>query len=141
MVWIQCDLHYILLRYIFSVFYFMKYAYVFVCLSHSVSLEDIEAVRTGRQTEGLRKYTEESVEGRAFSILFKGRQKTLDLIASSEEEAKKWVNGLEKVISKMNNLTPQKKTEQYPFQTRVVLRCNSSIILSNLSLIVLTLVL
>lgn len=116
----------------------MKYAYVFVCLSHSVSLEDIEAVRTGRQTEGLRKYTEESVEGRAFSILFKGRQKNLDLIANSEEEAKKWVSGLEKVISNMNNLTPQKKTEQYPFQMHVVLMCNSSIILSNLSLIVLT---
>uniref|UniRef100_A0A671NDB7 Phosphoinositide phospholipase C n=1 Tax=Sinocyclocheilus anshuiensis TaxID=1608454 RepID=A0A671NDB7_9TELE len=54
------------------------------------SVEDIDEVRTGRQTESLRKYTEESVEGRAFSILFKGRQKGLDLIASSEEEAKKW---------------------------------------------------
>uniref|UniRef100_A0A8C1Q7W4 Phosphoinositide phospholipase C n=1 Tax=Cyprinus carpio TaxID=7962 RepID=A0A8C1Q7W4_CYPCA len=75
------------------------------------SVEDIDEVRTGRQTEGLRKYTEESVEGRAFSILFKGRQKGLDLIASSEEEAKKWVGGLEKVISNINNLSPQKKTD------------------------------
>lgn len=94
----------------------MKYAYIYVYFSHSVSVEDIEAVRTGRQTEGLRKYTEESLEGRAFSILFKGRQKNLDLIASSEEEAKNWVIGLEKVISNMNNLTPQKKTEQYLFK-------------------------
>ncbi|XP_059357988.1 1-phosphatidylinositol 4,5-bisphosphate phosphodiesterase delta-1-like isoform X1 [Carassius carassius] len=77
------------------------------------SVEDIDEVRTGRQTEGLRKYTEESVEGRAFSILFKGRQKGLDLIANSEEEAKKWVSGLEKVISNMKNLTPQKKTEHW----------------------------
>ncbi|XP_056091551.1 1-phosphatidylinositol 4,5-bisphosphate phosphodiesterase delta-1b isoform X1 [Rhinichthys klamathensis goyatoka] len=80
---------------------------------NTFSVDDIEAVRTGRQTEGLRKHTEESVDGRAFSILFKGRQKNLDLIASSEEEAKKWVNGLEKVISNMNNLTPQKKTEHW----------------------------
>uniref|UniRef100_A0A8C1W567 Phosphoinositide phospholipase C n=1 Tax=Cyprinus carpio TaxID=7962 RepID=A0A8C1W567_CYPCA len=77
------------------------------------SVEDIEEVRTGRQTDSLRKYTEESVEGRAFSILFKSQQKSLDLIASSEEEAKKWVGGLEKVISNIKNLTPQKKTEHW----------------------------
>ncbi|XP_051552721.1 1-phosphatidylinositol 4,5-bisphosphate phosphodiesterase delta-1-like isoform X2 [Myxocyprinus asiaticus] len=77
------------------------------------SVEDIAAVRRGRQTEGLRKYTEEAVEGRTFSILFKGRQKSLDLIASSEEEAKKWVSGLEKVISNMNGLSPQIKTEHW----------------------------
>ncbi|XP_052403752.1 1-phosphatidylinositol 4,5-bisphosphate phosphodiesterase delta-1 isoform X1 [Carassius gibelio] len=81
------------------------------------SVEDIDEVRTGRQTEGLKKYTEESVEGRAFSILFKGRQKGLDLIASSEEEAKKWVGGLEKVISNMKNLTPQKKTEHWIYSS------------------------
>uniref|UniRef100_A0A9J7Z202 Phosphoinositide phospholipase C n=2 Tax=Cyprinus carpio TaxID=7962 RepID=A0A9J7Z202_CYPCA len=72
-----------------------------------------DEVRTGRQTDSLRKYTEESVEGRAFSILFKSQQKSLDLIASSEEEAKKWVGGLEKVISNIKNLTPQKKTEHW----------------------------
>ncbi len=111
---------------------------LYIIVSHPVSVEAIDEVRTGRQTEGLRKYTEESVEGRAFSILFKGRQKGLDLIASSEEEAKKWVGGLEKVISNVKNLTPQKKTEQYPFQTPVTLRCNWSVVLSNLLLIVLT---
>lgn len=68
------------------------------------------------------KYTEDAVEGRAFSILFKGRQKSLDLIASSDEEAKKWVSGLEKVILNTNNLTPQKKTEQYPSQTSEAFR-------------------
>ncbi|XP_050950733.1 1-phosphatidylinositol 4,5-bisphosphate phosphodiesterase delta-1b isoform X3 [Labeo rohita] len=77
------------------------------------SVEDIDEVRTGRQTEALRKYTEDSVEGRAFSILFKGRQKGLDLIANSEEDAKKWVGGLEKVISNIKNLTPQEKTEHW----------------------------
>ncbi|TRY53845.1 hypothetical protein DNTS_002799 [Danionella cerebrum] len=84
---------------------------------HTFSVEDIEAIRTGRQTEGLKKYTEQSVEGRAFSILFKGRHKGLDLIASSEEEAKKWVSGLEKVISNMNSLSSQKKTEHWIYNS------------------------
>lgn len=80
----------------------------------SVSVDEISGVRMGRQSEGLRKYTEEQVEGRCFSIMFKGRRKNLDLIASSEEEARKWVNSLEKIISNLNNLTCQQKTEQYP---------------------------
>ncbi|KAA0719146.1 1-phosphatidylinositol 4,5-bisphosphate phosphodiesterase delta-1 [Triplophysa tibetana] len=87
------------------------------------SVEEIEAVRTGRQTEGLKKYTEDAVEGRAFSILFKGQQKSLDLIASSDEEAKKWVSGLEKVVSNTKNLSPLKKTEQYPSQTPEAFSC------------------
>ncbi len=69
----------------------------------------------GRQSEGLRKNTEEQVEGRCFSIVFKGRRKNLDLIASSEEEAKQWVNSLQKVVSNMNNLSLKQKTEQYPY--------------------------
>lgn len=72
-------------------------------------------MRLGRQSEGLRKYTEEQVEGRCFSIIFKGHHKNLDLIASSEEEARQWVNSLQKVISNMNNLNRQEKTEQYPW--------------------------
>ncbi|XP_037644609.1 1-phosphatidylinositol 4,5-bisphosphate phosphodiesterase delta-1-like isoform X1 [Sebastes umbrosus] len=79
------------------------------------SLDDISAVRMGRQSEGLRKYTEEQVEGRCFSIMFKGRRKNLDLIASSEEEAKQWVNSLEKMVSNMNNLSTQQKTEHWIF--------------------------
>uniref|UniRef100_A0A673BAT8 Phosphoinositide phospholipase C n=1 Tax=Sphaeramia orbicularis TaxID=375764 RepID=A0A673BAT8_9TELE len=62
------------------------------------SLDDVSALRLGRQSEGLRKYTEEHVEGRCFSIMFKNRRKNLDLIASSEEEAKQWVNSLQKLI-------------------------------------------
>lgn len=79
-----------------------------------VSIEDIECVRAGRHTEGLRKYTEEALESRAFSILFKGHHKNLDLIATTEEEAKHWVSGLEKMITNMSKLSQQQKTEQYP---------------------------
>lgn len=83
--------------------------------NQTFTLDDISAVRIGRQSEGLRKYTEEQVEGRCFSIMFKGRRKTLDLIASSEEEAKQWVNSLQKMISNRNNLSLQQKTEHWIF--------------------------
>lgn len=80
----------------------------------SVLLDDISAVRTGRQTEGFRKSTDEHVEDRCFSIVFKGRRKNLDLIACSDEEAKQWVRSFQKLVSKMSNLNQQQKTEQYP---------------------------
>ncbi|XP_070774276.1 1-phosphatidylinositol 4,5-bisphosphate phosphodiesterase delta-1-like isoform X2 [Enoplosus armatus] len=83
--------------------------------NQTFSLDDISAVRMGRQSEGLRKYTEEKVEGRCFSIMFKGHRKNLDLIASSEEEAKQWVISLQKIISNMNNLSHQQKTEHWIF--------------------------
>ncbi|XP_066508280.1 1-phosphatidylinositol 4,5-bisphosphate phosphodiesterase delta-1-like [Hoplias malabaricus] len=79
------------------------------------SVDDIESVRSGRQTEGLRKFTEEGLEPKAFSILFKGRRKNLDLLASSDEEAKHWVNGLQKIISNMNKLSQQRKTQHWIF--------------------------
>ncbi|XP_051269296.1 1-phosphatidylinositol 4,5-bisphosphate phosphodiesterase delta-1 isoform X4 [Dicentrarchus labrax] len=81
--------------------------------NQTFSLADISAVRMGRQSEGLRKYTGEQVEGRCFSIIFKARRKNLDLIASSEEEAKQWVNSLQKMLSIINNLTAQQKTEHW----------------------------
>ncbi|XP_072219670.1 1-phosphatidylinositol 4,5-bisphosphate phosphodiesterase delta-1-like isoform X2 [Leuresthes tenuis] len=78
-------------------------------------IDDISAVRLGRQSEGLRKNTEEQVEGRCFCIMFKGRRKNLDLIASSEEEARRWVSSLEKLKSNMKNLNRQQTTEHWIF--------------------------
>lgn len=68
----------------------------------------------GRHSEGLKKFAQDQEESSCFSILFKGRRKNLDLIANSEEEAKQWVNSLQKIISSLNNLNSQQKTEQYP---------------------------
>uniref|UniRef100_A0AAQ6AFX7 Phosphoinositide phospholipase C n=1 Tax=Amphiprion ocellaris TaxID=80972 RepID=A0AAQ6AFX7_AMPOC len=75
------------------------------------SLDDIAEILMGRQSEGLKKNTEEQVESRCFSIMFKGRRKNLDLIASSEEEAKQWVKSLQKVVSNINNLSRQQTTD------------------------------
>ncbi|XP_052451825.1 1-phosphatidylinositol 4,5-bisphosphate phosphodiesterase delta-1a isoform X1 [Carassius gibelio] len=79
----------------------------------SFSLEDVDSVRYGRQTEGLQKYTDSSVDDRCFSIIFKGRRKNLDLIASSKEEAKRWVSGLEKIMTGMHSLNRQQNSEHW----------------------------
>uniref|UniRef100_A0A3Q0ST27 Phosphoinositide phospholipase C n=1 Tax=Amphilophus citrinellus TaxID=61819 RepID=A0A3Q0ST27_AMPCI len=81
--------------------------------TQTFSILDIESVRKGRQSEGLKKYTDASVEDRCFSIFFKGRKKNLDLMAKSEEELNKWVTGLEKIINNMHNLSDQKKREHW----------------------------
>uniref|UniRef100_A0A669F8I1 Phosphoinositide phospholipase C n=1 Tax=Oreochromis niloticus TaxID=8128 RepID=A0A669F8I1_ORENI len=53
------------------------------------------------------------VEDRCFFIIFKSRRKNLDLIASSEEEAKQWVKSMQKVVSNLNNLSQKQKTEHW----------------------------
>lgn len=82
--------------------------------SQTVSIDDIDSVRMGRQSEGLNKHTQPTDEERCFSIIFKGRKKNLDLMASSGEEAKQWVASLTKIISNMLSLSRQQKNEQYP---------------------------
>lgn len=71
-------------------------------------------MRRGRQSEGLTKHTDTTLEDLCFSIFFKDRKKNLDLMASSQEEANRWVTAIEKVISNMQNLSRQQKSEQYP---------------------------
>lgn len=80
----------------------------------TVSIDEIDSLRHGRQSEGLNKHTEPAIEKQCFSIIFKGRKKNLDLMAASEEEAQKWVSGIEKIINNMRNLSHQQKSEQYP---------------------------
>lgn len=84
--------------------------------SQTVSIDEIASVRRGRQSEGLTKHTDTTLEDLCFSIFFKDRKKNLDLMASSQEEANHWVTAIEKVISNMQNLSQQQKSEQYPSQ-------------------------
>lgn len=76
-------------------------------------IDDIESVRKGRQSEGLKKHTDPSVEEQCFSIIFKGRKKNLDLMAANEEEANRWVRSLEKVKKTIGNLSRQQKSEHW----------------------------
>ncbi|TSK98412.1 1-phosphatidylinositol 4,5-bisphosphate phosphodiesterase delta-1 [Bagarius yarrelli] len=80
---------------------------------HTFSIEEIDSVRLGRQSDGLRKYTDRAVEDRCFSIFFKGKRKNLDLIASTKEDTRKWVSGLEKIITNMHSLNSQQKSEHW----------------------------
>uniref|UniRef100_A0A3Q3WDB4 Phosphoinositide phospholipase C n=1 Tax=Mola mola TaxID=94237 RepID=A0A3Q3WDB4_MOLML len=77
------------------------------------SIDEIDSLRHGRQSEGLNKHTEPAIEKQCFSIIFKGRKKNLDLMAASEEEAQKWVSGIEKIINNMRNLSHQQKSEHW----------------------------
>uniref|UniRef100_A0A8C6SVA8 Phosphoinositide phospholipase C n=1 Tax=Neogobius melanostomus TaxID=47308 RepID=A0A8C6SVA8_9GOBI len=77
------------------------------------SLDDIDSLRLGRQSEGLNKHTDPGEADKCFSIIFKGKKKNLDLMAGSSEEAKKWVNGLEKVMSNLHNLSREQKSENW----------------------------
>ena len=74
-------------------------------------------MRQGRQSEGLNKHTDSTVEDQCFSIIFKGRKKNLDLMAVNEAEAKQWVSGLDKVMNNMSKLNRQQKSEQYPLES------------------------
>ncbi|XP_073344300.1 1-phosphatidylinositol 4,5-bisphosphate phosphodiesterase delta-1a isoform X1 [Pagrus major] len=81
--------------------------------NQTFSIDDIDSVRKGRQSEGLNKHTDSRVEEQCFSIIFKGRKKNLDLMAASGGEAKQWVNGIEKIITNMSNLSRQQKSEHW----------------------------
>lgn len=86
----------------------------------TVAIDDIASVRRGRQSEGLNKHTADGLEDQCFSIIFKDRTKNLDLLAPSGEEAKQWVNGLDKLINNMLNLNRQQNSEQYPSPLRLL---------------------
>uniref|UniRef100_A0AAY5EKY8 Phosphoinositide phospholipase C n=1 Tax=Electrophorus electricus TaxID=8005 RepID=A0AAY5EKY8_ELEEL len=81
--------------------------------NNTFSINDVESVRRGRQSEVLQKFTDSSMEDLCFSIIFKGKRNTLDLVASSPEDAKHWVTGLEKLIASMQNLNTQQKSEHW----------------------------
>ncbi|KAM7390417.1 hypothetical protein PAMA_008537 [Pampus argenteus] len=81
--------------------------------NQTFTIDDIDSVRKGRQSEGLNKYTDPSDEERCFSIIFKDRKKNLDLMAANADEAKRWISGLEKIIANMHKLNSQQKTEHW----------------------------
>ncbi|XP_075906623.1 1-phosphatidylinositol 4,5-bisphosphate phosphodiesterase delta-1a isoform X1 [Nelusetta ayraudi] len=81
--------------------------------NQTFSIDEIASVRRGRQSEGLSKHTDTTMEDLCFSIFFKDRKKNLDLMATSGEEANRWVTAIEKVISNMQNLSRRQKSEHW----------------------------
>ncbi|PWA18022.1 1-phosphatidylinositol 4,5-bisphosphate phosphodiesterase delta-1a isoform X1 [Gambusia affinis] len=76
-------------------------------------IDDIESVRKGRQTEGLKKYTDPTQDEMCFSIMFKGHNKNLDFMADSKEEADQWVTSLQKLIKHIDNLSKKQTREHW----------------------------
>ncbi|KAG8432270.1 hypothetical protein GDO86_016784 [Hymenochirus boettgeri] len=62
------------------------------------SISDIETVREGHQSEALQSISDEFPSDLCFTIVFYGRRANLDLVANTPEEAKCWIQGLEKLI-------------------------------------------
>lgn len=82
----------------------------------AVSVAHIEAVREGRQSEGLRKHGAAFPERHCFTLAFKGRRKNLDLAARGEEDARHWVQGLTKLMGRLQAMSQMEKLDQYPLR-------------------------
>ncbi|NXX20953.1 PLCD3 phosphodiesterase, partial [Podargus strigoides] len=88
----------------------------------SFSVMHIEGVREGHQSEGLRKYGATFPERHCFTLVFKGKRKNLDLAARGEEDARHWVQGLTKLMGRLQAMSQPEKLDQYPFWIHGVLQ-------------------
>ncbi|XP_067168311.1 1-phosphatidylinositol 4,5-bisphosphate phosphodiesterase delta-3 isoform X2 [Apteryx mantelli] len=77
------------------------------------SVMHIEGVREGYQSEGLRKYGASFPERHCFTIVFKGKRKNLDLAARGEEDARHWVQGLNKLIARVDTMSQREKLDHW----------------------------
>ncbi|KAM6115054.1 1-phosphatidylinositol 4,5-bisphosphate phosphodiesterase delta-3 [Phoenicopterus ruber ruber] len=80
----------------------------------SFSVMHVEGVREGHQSEGLRKYGAAFPEQHCFTLVFKGKRKNLDLAARGEEDARHWVQGLTKLMKRLQAMSQTEKLDQYP---------------------------
>ncbi|XP_068092058.1 1-phosphatidylinositol 4,5-bisphosphate phosphodiesterase delta-1 isoform X2 [Hyperolius riggenbachi] len=77
------------------------------------SIDDIQDVRLGHETEGLKRFAPDIPSDRCFSIIFKGHQKNLDLIASTTEEAAHWTGGLNKIMDNSRAMSQKQKLQHW----------------------------
>lgn len=77
------------------------------------SVSDLETVRDGHQSELLLSLSEEFPSDQCFTLVFRGRQGTLDLVAETPDEAKSWVQGLRKLIYKSETMDEKERLDQW----------------------------
>ncbi|XP_070693884.1 1-phosphatidylinositol 4,5-bisphosphate phosphodiesterase delta-4 [Pempheris klunzingeri] len=77
------------------------------------SITEVEAVREGHQSEVLQSIAEEFPADLCFTLVFHGRQGTLDLVAESPEEAQAWIQGVRKLIHKAQTMDEKEKLDQW----------------------------
>ncbi|KAM8795397.1 1-phosphatidylinositol 4,5-bisphosphate phosphodiesterase delta-3 [Eudromia elegans] len=80
---------------------------------HILLVTHIEAVRRGRQSEGLRRFGGAFPERRCFTIVFKGTRKNLDLAAAADDDARHWVQGLGKLMARVAAMSQREKLEHW----------------------------
>ncbi|XP_043923491.1 1-phosphatidylinositol 4,5-bisphosphate phosphodiesterase delta-1 isoform X2 [Protopterus annectens] len=81
--------------------------------SQIFSVDDIEDVTIGHQTEGMQKYAMEYPASQCLSIIFRGDKKDLDLVASSSEEASHWFSGIMKIRQQLHIISTKLKMEHW----------------------------
>ncbi|XP_073533872.1 1-phosphatidylinositol 4,5-bisphosphate phosphodiesterase delta-1 isoform X1 [Phyllobates terribilis] len=81
--------------------------------SQMFSIDDVEDVRPGHETEGMKRFASDVPSDRCFSIIFKGQRKNLDLIANSNEEAAHWTEGLNKVLQNSRAMSQKQKLQHW----------------------------
>ncbi|KAL2081528.1 hypothetical protein ACEWY4_023381 [Coilia grayii] len=79
----------------------------------SFSVCDVEAVREGHQSEVLQSLANEFAPECCFTLVFRGRQGNLDLVAETAEEAASWVHGLRALIENMESMDNREKLDQW----------------------------
>ncbi|XP_030077103.1 1-phosphatidylinositol 4,5-bisphosphate phosphodiesterase delta-3 [Microcaecilia unicolor] len=77
------------------------------------SVIHIHGVREGFQSEGLRRYGLSFPEKHCFTIVFKGKRKNLDMAADSEDEAQRWIRGLNKLIKRVEVMSQSEKLDHW----------------------------
>ncbi|XP_053323571.1 1-phosphatidylinositol 4,5-bisphosphate phosphodiesterase delta-1 isoform X2 [Spea bombifrons] len=81
--------------------------------SQTFSVDDIEDIRPGHQTEGMKRNATDVPAERCFSIIFKGQRKNLDLFAITQKEASHWVSGLNKILTNTKAMTKKQKLKHW----------------------------
>ncbi|XP_038575977.1 1-phosphatidylinositol 4,5-bisphosphate phosphodiesterase delta-4-like isoform X2 [Micropterus salmoides] len=77
------------------------------------SVTEVEAVREGHQSEVLFSVAEEFSADLCFTLVFHGRQGNLDLVADSPEEARAWIQGVRKLIHKVQTMDEKERLDQW----------------------------
>ncbi|XP_059811761.1 1-phosphatidylinositol 4,5-bisphosphate phosphodiesterase delta-3-like [Hypanus sabinus] len=75
------------------------------------SVMDIREVQEGHQSEVMKKHGSSYSEKRCFTIVFAGSRSSLDLVAATEEEGRRWVQGLKKLSRRVAAMSQQDKIE------------------------------
>ncbi|XP_059811799.1 1-phosphatidylinositol 4,5-bisphosphate phosphodiesterase delta-3-like isoform X2 [Hypanus sabinus] len=77
------------------------------------SVMDIREVQEGHQSEVMKKHGSSYSEKRCFTIVFAGSRSSLDLVAATEEEGRRWVQGLKKLRKKAENMSQRERIHHW----------------------------